>query len=55
MIWNPGTNRVHSTRDIILLKKMYHETTKQGAEIINIKPNFRKIEVEEDIDDVIGT
>ena len=52
---HPGTNRVHQTRDIIWLKKIYHKTTKKGAEIINSKPNVENIQVEGAIDNAIET
>ena len=54
-MWHPGTNRVHWTGDTIWLKKVYHETTKQGAKIIYSKTNVRNIEAAEAIGDKIGT
>ena len=53
-MWHPGTNRVHWTRDTIWLNKIYHETTKKVAEIINSESNVRNIKVKEAIDDAIG-
>ena len=44
-MWYPGNNMVHLKRDTIWSKKMYHETTKQGAKIINSEANVRKIKV----------
>ena len=52
-MWHLGTNRVNHTRYIIWLKKMYHKTTKQDAEIINSKTNVGIIKVKEAIDDAI--
>ena len=50
-MWYPGTNRLHQTRDVIWLKKIYHEMMKQGAEVINSEPNVVSIKIEGDIDD----
>ena len=44
-MWYPGNNMVHLNRDTIWSKKMYHETTKQSAKIINSEANVRKIKV----------
>ena len=49
MMWHPGTNRVHWTRDTIWLKKVYHEMTNQGENIIYSEPNVRKIDAKEAI------
>ena len=54
-MWHPGTNRLHWTKDTIWLKKVYHETTNQGAKIIYSKPIVRNIEAEEAIRDKIVT
>ena len=50
-MWYPGTNRLHQTRDVIWLKKIYHEMMKQGAEVINSEPNVGSIKIEGEIDD----
>ena len=53
-MWYQVANRVHRARDVIWLKKMNHKMKKQGAEIINSKPNVGNIEVEDAIDNTIG-
>jgi hypothetical protein len=68
-MWNPTTNGIHETRDIIWLRRMYYEKTKPTFEVIapvEINPNddveqeetFEVGEGEnqdEDKDDVTGT
>ena len=46
-MWNPKTNRIHNSRDVIQLKWMYRPITVNATLIDG--PNFRDIEVWEGI------
>ena len=35
-MWNPGTNRVVTTSDVIWLKRMYYERSDEDAEMMNM-------------------